>query len=405
MPPEYSKSKNPTSLSCAVMCLILSVFVGAVPASARTSVPQATAAAIDNFQWVHANSHPQLWEQIQQKFQEELTPDQPAPEKNALDVYGHKYFQKVAVYNHSALVIVGHRPARVVSKDTAWDEYYSAFNLDLATGRKSAIEHAERLWQWKFVKLANFGPVPVPDVTFTYLTCTECEPDSMFSSFYYDAAKSSWQMRQWGDGKDLWWTASDGLVVELDLIGDGDVTFFDCVYGILSSQDARFQNLAMRCKEFTEPTSGVFKVVDDTVLYGLTDGQFKARRVTNSAEVLSLTQRMCKPAMKSFLCRLPADMPPAAGQHEILKTLLPNAPAIAHDPVNFRTLKRSMTVSEIASRCGLPDELGGSGVYVFSYHLTDGTFVNISATGINTPILYANHLDAEGRGSDLVSVK
>jgi len=129
----------------------------------------------------------------------------------------------------------------------------------------------------------------------------------MFSSFYFDTGKSAWQMRPWGDGKDLWWTASDGLVVELDLIGDGDITFFDCVYGILNSQNAEFQNLAIRCKEFTEAASGESKVADNTVVYGITDGRFKARRVTDNSEAVRLTQQICKPTMRSFLCRLPAD--------------------------------------------------------------------------------------------------
>jgi len=389
-----------TKMTC--LAGFLSLFL---PGSAQGAVPQTSAQSPATFHWVHQASDAKLWEEILQKFKEELTPDQPTSETNGLDVYGYKYLQMVGTIDHSALVIVGHRPAKEVSKDNAWDVYYSAFNLDLNTGRKTTIEHAEHLWQWKYVKLALFSPGSVPDVTFTYLSCTECEPDSMFSSFYFDTGKSAWQMRPWGDGKDLWWTASDGLVVELDLIGDGDITFFDCVYGILNSQNAEFQNLAIRCKEFTEAASGESKVADNTVVYGITDGRFKARRVTDNSEAVRLTQQICKPTMRSFLCRLPADKSVTAGQTEILKAVFPNAPDSARDLDSFRTINRRMTMTEVVSRCGLPDGLSGSGYYVFTYHLRDGSFVNLTAAGTDGRILYANHLDAKGQGDAQFAVK
>ena len=393
-------SNLPGSMACLAGFLWLAVFC-----SPRATLAQTSDVTPDAFHWVQPASDPKLWEEILQKFNEELTPDQATPEKSAIDTYGYKYLQKVGTFGRAALVIVGHRPAKEVSKGTAWNVYYSAFNFDLTTGQKSSIEHAEALWQWKFVKLAMFGPSSAPDVTFTYLSCTECEPDSMFSSFYYDAEKSAWRMRPWGDGKDLWWTASDGLVVELDLIGDGSLTFFDCVYGILNSQETGFQNLAMRCKEFTETESGESKVADNTVVYGIWDRQFKARRVTDASEAVRLTQQICKPSMRSFLCRLPADTSVTAGQAEILKTVFPNAPDTARELAAFRSINRRMTMTEVVSRCGLPDELSGSGYYTFSYHLRDGSFVNLTAAGADGRILYANHLDAKGQGDSQFAVK
>ena len=62
-------------------------------------------------------------------------------------------------------------------------------------------------------------------------------------------------------------------------------------------------------------------------------------------------------------------------------------------------------MTEVVSRCGLPDELGGSGSYTFSYHLRDGSFVNLTAAGTNGRILYANHLDAKGQGDSQFAVK
>lgn len=402
MSPQKKIARSLINLGVRAMCLVLLTFA---PGSAHARTSQLATQTPEAFRWIHADSDPQLWEQILQRFNEDLTPDQATSEKSEVDTYKYKWIQKVGIFNKSALVIIGHRPIKDVTKENEWNVAYSAFNFDIVSGKKSSIEHAEWLWQWKFVKLAKFGPGSGPDVTFTYLSCTECEPDSMFSSFYYDNAKPAWQMRPWGDGKDLWWTASDGLVVGVDIIGDGDLTFFDCIYGILNSQNARYQNLAMRCKEFREASSGESKVADNTVFYSLVDNQFKGRRVTEPTETIRLTQQMCKPGVKSFLCRLPGDRSITAGQKEILETLFPKAPITSRDFARFQSLKRTMTMSEIVANCGVPDELSGSGVYVFSYHLSDGTSVNISATGTDSPILYANRLDAEGRGSDLVSAK
>ena len=128
------------------------------------------------FRWIHPNSDPQLWQQIESAFQDELGPDDAKSGQDGLDVYRYKYLQKVGILCDSALVIIGRRPAKEVTEENAWDEYYSAFNFDLTTKEKSSIEHAEVMWKWKFIKLAKFGPSPVPDVAFTYLTCTECEP-------------------------------------------------------------------------------------------------------------------------------------------------------------------------------------------------------------------------------------
>jgi len=182
--------------------------------------------------------------------------------KSAIDTYGYNYLQMAGTFGHSALVIVGHRPAKEVTKDNAWNVYYFAFNLDLTTGQKSSIEHAERLWQWRLVKLARFGPGSAPDVTFTYLSCTECEPDSMFSSFYYDAEKSAWRMRPWGDGKDCGGLlAMDWLWNLISLVTAAPRSSI-AFTAILNSQNAEFQNLAIRCKEFTEAASGESKVAD-----------------------------------------------------------------------------------------------------------------------------------------------
>lgn len=139
-------------------------------ALSQATCPETNPEIPGTFRWIHPNSDPQLWQQIESAFQDELTPDDAKPGQDKLDVYRYKYLQRVGILNHSALVIIGRRPAKEVTKENEWDEYYSAFNFDLATKQKWTIEHAEVMWKWKFKKLAKFGPSPVPDVTFTFLT-------------------------------------------------------------------------------------------------------------------------------------------------------------------------------------------------------------------------------------------
>jgi hypothetical protein len=187
--------------------LISLAFTGSSQAAGLETKPETT----DTFRWIHPSSDPQLWQQIESAFQDELVPDDANPGQDNLDVYRYKYLQKVGILSHSALVIICRRPAKEITKET-----------DLAMKQRSTIEHASVMWKWKFKKLAKFGPSPVPDVTFTYFTCTHCEPDLLFASLYYEETKSAWQVRSWGDGKDLWWTVNDGLVVDFDNIGSGD---------------------------------------------------------------------------------------------------------------------------------------------------------------------------------------
>ena len=353
------------------------------------------------FRWVHPTSDPEVWEQVLTSFNEELTPDEPQPGKSELDVYRYKYLQKVGVLNHSALVIIGRRPAKNVTRENEWDEYDSAFNFDLATKQKSNIEHAEVMWKWKFQKLAKFGPSPAPDVTFTYLTCTECEPNVMFASIYYDEAKSTWQVRSWGDGKDLWWTVNDGLVVDFDNIGSGDTISFDCIYGIRDLKGTGFDDIVVRCKQVSYSDSGRAKIDDSTVIYSLSGGEFKRRRVTDLSETVALTAKVCRANSPSLLCKLPGYMTTTSGQNAALDEMFPRAPKTARDLPTFRALNRTMSMSDVVRRCGEPDELGGSGIAIFIYHLDDGSLVAIGATGTTGPLLYANHIATTGKASAL----
>jgi hypothetical protein len=231
------------------------------------------------------------------------------------------------------------------------------------------------MWKWRFKRLAKFGPSPVPDVTFTYLTCTECEPDVVFASLYYEETKSAWQVRSWGDGKDLWWTIDDGLVVDFDNIHTGDTISFDCVYGILDLKGTGFDDVVMRCKDVRDNDAGRARMDDSTVLYSSSSGQFKRRRVTDQTEAIELTAKVCRPNSASILCKLPAYMTVTSGQSAALDEMFPKAPKTVRDLAHFHALRRTMSMLEVVGQFGEPDELGGSGINIFIYHLDDGSLV------------------------------
>ncbi|MGC2528996.1 MAG: hypothetical protein WA639_14705 [Candidatus Acidiferrum sp.] len=395
---------TPRMFRAALLLVGFSLFLS-FSTLAQSTAPATTPTTSNSFRWIHENTDPQLWQQLQLAFADELAPDTSTPGQDPLDIYGYKYIQKVGLVNQSALVIIGRRPAKEVAKENAWDEYFSAFSFDFATHKSSPIEHAEVMWIWKFTRLARLGPSSVPDVTFTYYSCTECEPTIVFASFYYDTATSLWQIRSWSDGKDPWWATGDGLVVAADIEASDETLSFDCVYGILDLKHDGFQNVVERCKEITLKDKGRAQVDDSTIDFGLIDGMFKPRRVTNPSEYLDLTSKICKPTIHSWLCRLPGYMTATSGQNQALDQMFPNARPAERDFAHFRSIKQSMSMNDVARRCGIPDELGGSGISIFIYHLADDSLVVIGAADAAGRLLYANHIVVGGKSVELFTPK
>jgi hypothetical protein len=134
-------------------------------------------------------------------------------------------------------------------------------------------------------------------------------------------------------------------------------------------------------------------------------GQFKRRRVTDATEAVELTAKICRPSSTSILCILPAYLTATSGQSAALDEIFPKAPKTVRDLAHFRTLKRTMSMLEVVDRCGEPDELGGSGLNIFIYHLDDGSLVAIGAAGVASPVLYGSHTETTGKTSSLFPKK
>jgi len=357
------------------------------------------------FRWIDPTSDPQEWEAIQSAFRGELAPDVAGPGQDALDVYRYKYVARAGIVSHSAVVFIGHRPAKKLTTEREWDQYCSAFNFDTDTHQKAAIEQAATMWKLKFRTLATFGPAPIPDVTFTYLTCTECEPDLVFAPLQYDPKKSAWRVRPWGDGKAPWWAAKDGLIVDVDVNNGGDTISFDCAYGVFGSKKIGFNDVAVRCKEVAYADSGKAKIDDSTLIYSSSDGVFRSRRVSDDSEVAALNTKMCQQHSRSVLCSLPFYLTATAGQSSALDEMVPNPPKTVRELACFRSFTKGTSINDVVKKCGGPDELGGSGINIFVYHLDDGSLVAIGGTGLKSPILYANHIETGGKATSLIATK
>lgn len=88
----------------------------------------------------------------------------------------------------------------------------------------------------------------------------------------------------------------------------------------------------------------------------------------------------------------------------ITKAMFPGAPQKAQSVDCFRGFNHKTSVDKVAQKCGSPDELLGSGVYIFVWHLADGSTVTL-----NTPYLsridYFQYRYATGKSGSLLDSK
>jgi len=61
----------------------------------------------------------------------------------------------------------------------------------------------------------------------------------------------------------------------------------------------------------------------------------------------------------------------------IAKAMFPNAPDNKRDINCFRSLTVKMSVNDVVEKCGRPDAELGSGLYIFVWHMPDGSSVSI----------------------------
>jgi hypothetical protein len=276
------------------------VLLGIVIGFSAEGYAQATA----EFRWIDRQTENALWSKVRLALRDELKPDTPSPDTIA---YAYKFVDKVGLLNNSALVIVGHKLKEHPERDQIGSEYSEAFNFELSSGSLSRVANPENgqplsMWQWKFVNLARFEPSVAPDVVFRYRTCWECEPETILSALHYDPGKHQWQIRRWGNGKPLWWVTPVGLVFDEDVYGGDDTVSYDCMYGLLDLNKDGFDDLAMRCREVSEPIKNKTQISDSTILYSLKQGHFTGEVVTSGDQRSRIWSELCRVSAKKKLC-------------------------------------------------------------------------------------------------------
>jgi hypothetical protein len=394
--PNYLASTQRVSSRLAAILLAAMLF--SLACAAQTHAQSAS-----SFRWLSPILDAPTWTKIQSAFQNELQPDSPKTTGGGT-LFAYRFLERVGVVEQSALVIVGHKTAKVPQKEDEGERFSSAFSFDLETGIITKIDRADQMWQWKFKQLAQFDPNGAPDVTFIYLSCWECEPSEVFSTIHYDASNKKWTLREWESDKMIWWTGQDGLVVDADILeGADDTVSFTCLYGILDLHGARRENIASRCRELTETSNSKTIATDVTALYSLDAGQLKIKPVTNLKEVAEITAKLCGPKRANPLCKLPADATYNSPQLTMLG-MFPTARNTRRDAQCFGAFHGDFSVYTVVDRCGRPDGGGGTAVGFLEYHLEDGSKVTIHWTNMQH-VLDVVQSDKSGKTKTLLASK
>jgi hypothetical protein len=73
----------------------------------------------------------------------------------------------------------------------------------------------------------------------------------------------------------------------------------------------------------------------------------------------------------------PAPQQPPTTPESIAKAIFPNAPNKVQSIDCFRSLPPEISLYAVVQKCGGPDEEVGSGIYIFVWHMPDGSSVSI----------------------------
>jgi hypothetical protein len=104
----------------------------------------------------------------------------------------------------------------------------------------------------------------------------------------------------------------------------------------------------------------------------------------------------CGPPLPRYMTDISQPIP------EQLK--IPDAPKTARVLAPFHKIQPKMTMVDVVKLCGIPDEHQGSGIFIFIYHLRDGSVVAIGTSDLKH-LMYAQHIDNSGKVASLIPPK
>jgi len=85
----------------------------------------------------------------------------------------------------------------------------------------------------------------------------------------------------------------------------------------------------------------------------------------------------------------------------ITRAMFPSAPEKAQSVECFRGFSDSTSVNAVVQKCGRPDEELGSGVFIFVWHLADGSTVSVDTPYLSR-IDYFQYTDGSGKSVSLL---
>lgn len=241
------------------------------------------------FKWLDpTKTDVKLYTQIKAVFGEELKPDDPEKVKPVVAMT-YKKISRIGVFQSWALVLILERETPA----SKYGDYFEPFNYNLRTGKKEGL--GKGFYLWKFNKLARFEPSAVPDIVFTYWSCTECEADRLLASFRFDKAVGGWDLRSWGRGE------GDSLIIGDDgePLSEEDETNHDCLFGFGDFIRNGFANVAVRCLAIDQRNR---VVGDTTMIYAVEHGQPQTLAVKDPSQLDAIRKALCTGVKNSKLC-------------------------------------------------------------------------------------------------------
>jgi hypothetical protein len=265
------------TLAAALLSLALCAFATA----------QSTTTSSTEFHWLGPRKDAALFDRIKAAFADELKPDDPEKVKPVAPQL-YKKITRIGVFQSSALVLIAERETPTYT----YGDYFQPFNYNLNTGKKEPFEKG--FTRWHFNRFAHFEPSKMPDIVFSYLSCTECEATYLLSSFRFDSTTDTWSTRKWSEKEEAIMIGSDTVVGSEE--GEYD---YQCLFKIADFDSDGFDDLAVRCLAVGEQD----KILEDTTnLYTIQQGKPKITTVNDPNQVRALTATLCENVKKSKLC-------------------------------------------------------------------------------------------------------
>lgn len=253
----------------------------------HSATVQGASPSSTTFHWLDPGKDSFLFGQIRAAFANELKPDDPERVKPVLPQL-YKKISRIGVFGTSALVLIAERE----TPTSTYGDYFLAFTYDLNNNKKVPLDQGFMVW--KFRRFVRFEPSSMPDIVFTYLSCTECEAEHLLGSFRFDSANGEWKIRKWTEKDDAIMIGSDTVVGS----EEGEY-YYDCLFKFADLNGDGFDDLVVRCVAIGEQG----KILDDTTtIYAVQHGQPQTAVVKEPKQLTTLWEKLCANVKKSKLC-------------------------------------------------------------------------------------------------------